>query len=69
MWVTSKGTRLRAENVRRMLRTLAKRTNEKRAAEGKMLIPHVTPHTPPHLRLDVLLGQARAALGDGPDRP
>mgnify|MGYP001107701611 CR=1 FL=1 len=45
MWVTSKGTRLGAENVWRMLRTLVKRTNEKRAAEGKMLIPHVTPHT------------------------
>lgn len=45
MWVTSKGTRLRAGNVRRMLRTLVKRTNEKREAEGKMLIPHVTPHT------------------------
>ena len=45
MWVTSKGTRLGAENVRWMLRELVERTNEKREAEGKMLLPHVTPHT------------------------
>jgi integrase len=45
MWVTSNGTRLGAENVRRMLRDLVKRTNERRGAEGKMLLPHVTPHT------------------------
>jgi integrase len=45
MWVSSNGTRLGAENVRRMLRGLVKRTNEKREAEGKMLLPHVTPHT------------------------
>ncbi len=45
MWITSKGTRLRAGNVRRMLRGVVKRANEKREAEGKMLLPHVTPHT------------------------
>jgi len=45
MWVTSTGTRLGAENVRRMLRELVKRTNKKREADGKMLLPHVTPHT------------------------
>jgi integrase len=45
MWVTSNGTRLGAENVRRMLRGLVKRANKKREAEGKMLLPHVTPHT------------------------
>jgi integrase len=28
-----------------MLRELVKRTNKKREAEGKMLLPHVTPHT------------------------
>jgi integrase len=45
MWVSSNGTRLGAENVRRMLRALVKRTNKKREAGGKMLLPHVTPHT------------------------
>jgi integrase len=45
MWVASKGTRLNAENVRRMLRELVRRTNEKREVAGKMLLPHVTPHT------------------------
>ena len=45
MWVTSKGTRLNAGNVRRMLREVVRRTNEKRGAESKMLLPTVTPHT------------------------
>lgn len=45
MWVTRNGTRLSANNVRRMLRTLVKRVNKKRGAEGKMLLPKVTPHT------------------------
>jgi len=41
----------------------SKRTNEKREAEGKMLLPPITPHTLRRtFRLDVLLGQARAAL-------
>lgn len=44
MWPTSKGTRHSANNIRRMLRTLVRRVNEKRAAEGKMELPKVTPH-------------------------
>jgi len=44
MWVTSKGTRLGAGNVRRMLREVVRRTNERRAKKGKMLIPAITPH-------------------------
>jgi integrase len=45
MWVTRKGTRLSANNVRRMLRKLVERVNDKRGDEGKMLLPKVTPHT------------------------
>ncbi len=45
MWVTLKGTRLNPGNVRRMLRELVRRTNKKREAEGKMLLPTVTPHS------------------------
>lgn len=45
MWVTSKGTRLNPGNVRRMLREVVRRTNERRGEEGKMLVPAVTPHT------------------------
>ncbi|HEX3361815.1 MAG TPA: site-specific integrase [Solirubrobacterales bacterium] len=45
MWVTSNGTALNAGNVRRMLREVVRRTNERRAEEGKMLLPAVTPHT------------------------
>ena len=45
MWVTSKGTRLNPGNVRRMLREIVRRTNERRAGQGKMLVPAVTPHT------------------------
>jgi integrase len=44
MWVTSKGTRLGSGNVRRMLREVVRRTNERRAKKGKMLIPAITPH-------------------------
>lgn len=45
MWCTREGGRLNQNNLRRMLREVARRTNEKRAGEGKMLLPHVTPHT------------------------
>jgi integrase len=45
MWATSKGTRLKPGNIRRMLREVVRRTNEKRGGEGKMLLPDVTPHT------------------------
>ena len=45
MWVTRNGTRLSANNVRRMIRGLVERVNEKRGVEGKMLLPPVTPHT------------------------
>lgn len=45
MWVTRSGNRLSANNVRRMLRRLVERVNERRGEEGKMLLPKVTPHT------------------------
>lgn len=45
MWVTRNGTRLSPNNIRRMLRTLVRRVNKKRATEGKMQLPKVTPHT------------------------
>jgi integrase len=44
MWVTTKGTRLSQGNVRRMLRKLVKRVNERREGEDKMLLPSITPH-------------------------
>lgn len=45
MFPTANGTRLGQGNVRRMLREVVKRTNERREAEGKMLLPDVTPHS------------------------
>lgn len=45
MWITNKGTRLNPGNVRRMLREVVRRTNERRAKKSKMLLPAVTPHT------------------------
>jgi len=42
---TLTGGRLNASNVRtRLLAETVMRANERRAAEGKMLLPHVTPH-------------------------
>jgi integrase len=45
MWVTRNGTGISANNVRRMLRGLLERVNERRGGEAKMLLPKVTPHT------------------------
>jgi integrase len=45
MYPTLKGTAMGQGNIRRMLRTAVKRTNERREDEGKMLLPEVTPHT------------------------
>jgi integrase len=43
---TSTGTPLQPGNVRRMLRELVKKVDERRAGEGKMLLPgKVTPHS------------------------
>lgn len=45
MFPTSKKTALSQNNVRRMLREVVKRTNERREEQGKMLLPDVTPHS------------------------
>lgn len=46
MFPTSNGTTLEQGNVRRMLREVVRRTDERREAEGKMLLPSgVTPHS------------------------
>lgn len=45
MFPTVNGTRLGQNNVRRMLREAVARTNERREAEDKMLLPAVTPHS------------------------
>lgn len=45
MFCTRNGTPLSEHNVRRMLRRAVAKTNEKRAAEGKMQLPAITPHS------------------------
>jgi len=45
MFPTAKGTRIGQGNVRRMIRGAVRRTNERRSAEAKMLLPDVTPHS------------------------
>jgi integrase len=45
MFPTSNGTRMSQENVRRMIDGVVERTNKRRAAEEKMLLPPVTPHS------------------------
>jgi integrase len=45
MFPTSKGTRMTQENIRRMIDGVVKRTNIRREAEDKMLLPPVTPHS------------------------
>ncbi len=45
MWPTRDGGRLGQGNIRRMLREVVKRTNDRRGEEGKMLLPDVTPHS------------------------
>jgi len=45
MWPTVNATRLGEGNVRRMLREVVERTNERRGEADKTLLPEVTPHT------------------------
>jgi integrase len=45
MFPTSRGTRMNQDNIRRMLDAAVERTNERRAAEAKMLLPRITPHS------------------------
>jgi integrase len=46
MFATATGNRHSNNNIRRVLREVVKRTNKKREAEGKILLPdRVTPHT------------------------